>query len=219
MLVFAQAGLQLHASLHCLVTLCSWVLLRFPAVAAKPAASLPSTMSGLQHLWVLSLRGNQLPALPPALGSCSQLEELDVRDNQLAALPAELGQLSSLKALFADNNRWGGPSAPGGPLLSTPEEGMGKCTVGESILSRRAAQDTLRGADVCWPASRYICWPVLQLAVCNCCLSQPSCCGLLQAAHGAPRAAERVPRTRHAVSARQPADGRGASGGARVAAV
>jgi Leucine-rich repeat (LRR) protein len=75
-------------------------------------------MSGLQHLRVLSLRGNQLPALPPGLGSCSQLEELDVRDNQLAALPAELGRLSSLKALFADNNRWGGPFAPAEPAAA-----------------------------------------------------------------------------------------------------
>jgi hypothetical protein len=65
---------------------------------------LPSAISLLQSIELLSIHSNQLKSLPPEIGSLKNLRVLNVRNNQLQSLPAEIGQLMKLEELFVHGN-------------------------------------------------------------------------------------------------------------------
>ena len=72
--------------------------------------TIPSELSSLSNLTALSLGRNSLTgAIPPELGSLSKLEMLRLDNNQLSGtVPAELGSLSNLITLLINNNRLSG---------------------------------------------------------------------------------------------------------------
>ncbi|KAG5943888.1 hypothetical protein E4U53_006992 [Claviceps sorghi] len=57
---------------------------------------IPGALFDLQHLTILSLRGNKLSDIPPAIAKLSNLKQLNVSQNRLRSLPAELVQLFDL---------------------------------------------------------------------------------------------------------------------------
>lgn len=59
-------------------------------LAQNRLTRLPGALFDLEHLAILSLRGNALEELPPAIGRLSNLQELNVSQNRLRHLPVEL---------------------------------------------------------------------------------------------------------------------------------
>ncbi|KAK2591930.1 hypothetical protein QQS21_010372 [Conoideocrella luteorostrata] len=53
----------------------------------------PGALFDLEHLTILSVRGNKLTEIPPAIAKLSNLRELNVSQNRLRSLPAELLEL------------------------------------------------------------------------------------------------------------------------------
>lgn len=78
----------------------------------KLEGPLPSTLSSLQKLESLDLRGNALTSLPEELGDLKCLKSLDVGENQLSALPFEALSKVPLATLNAPKNKLKGTLVP-----------------------------------------------------------------------------------------------------------
>ncbi|KAH0593735.1 hypothetical protein MHUMG1_08486 [Metarhizium humberi] len=59
-------------------------------LAMNRLRSVPGTLFDLEHLTILSLRGNKLTEIPPAIAKLPNLQQLNVSQNRLRSLPAEL---------------------------------------------------------------------------------------------------------------------------------
>lgn len=73
-------------------------------------SSLPSSLSELKELKILSLRDNKFVTFPDVIIDCSSLTCIDMGENQLTELPKSLVKLKLLKSLQLDENPMSVPS-------------------------------------------------------------------------------------------------------------
>lgn len=105
---------------------------------------IPGTLFDLQHLTILSLRGNKLTEIPPAIAKLSNLSQLNVSQNRLRSLPAELLDLlsKSLGTLVLHPNPFFEPQSPFDLGVEGPhEEGD------QSLVTRQLGRSPLQIMD------------------------------------------------------------------------
>ncbi len=73
-------------------------------------SSLPSSLSELKELKILSLRDNKFITFPNVIIDCISLTCIDFGENQLTELPTSLVKLKLLKSLQLDGNPMSVPS-------------------------------------------------------------------------------------------------------------
>ncbi|KAI1002181.1 hypothetical protein K3495_g6021 [Podosphaera aphanis] len=114
-------------------------------LASNELTTLPSELFNLDHLHVLSLRGNLIEELPPKIGALSNLRELNLSQNGLRYLPFEiltlLSEKGSLEILHLHPNLFYQPEFP---ALDKPEKDLD--TEDSSISRPRSRPRSRRGA-------------------------------------------------------------------------